>query len=60
MTRASVNKRTQSLCEELNMEIQGTWFDIQLMKMLVEATWWEFKTRQQRSKPELGTEVSGA
>jgi hypothetical protein len=41
--RVSVNKWTQSLCEELYMRIQVTWNDIQAMKTLLEATWQEFE-----------------
>jgi hypothetical protein len=39
---AFVDKRTQSLCEELDMAIQGIQFDIQARKMTAEAIWWDF------------------
>jgi uncharacterized protein YunC (DUF1805 family) len=43
--QASTNKQAQSLCSELNMEIQETQLDIQVTKMLVEGTQWELKTK---------------
>jgi hypothetical protein len=44
VVKASINKWTQILCEELDMEIQGTWYNIQVTKTLVEATRREFGT----------------
>jgi hypothetical protein len=41
--RVSVNKLTQSICEELDMRIQVTQNDVQAIKTLVEATWQELE-----------------
>jgi hypothetical protein len=51
---ASVDKQTQSLQKELNMEIQMTQFDIQVTKMLVEATWYEFTMQLAEVKTQAG------
>lgn len=48
--RPSVTKQAQSRREEINMEIQGAWFDINMTKTMKEAIRWEFKTLQAEVK----------
>jgi hypothetical protein len=43
--RASVNKRTKNIREELDMKIHGTQVDLQAMKTLVEITSREFRMK---------------
>jgi hypothetical protein len=51
----SVDKWTQNLHEDFNMGIQGTQFDVQVIKVLVEATQLEFRMQL----AEVGVEVAG-
>jgi hypothetical protein len=53
--RLSVNKPTQSQWEELSVEIQWMWFDMQVMMILVGSS----KHNLQKSKPELDMKFSG-
>jgi hypothetical protein len=45
VVRASVDKRTKNMCEELDVRIHGTQIDVQAAKTPIEDTWCEFKTK---------------
>jgi hypothetical protein len=59
VVKASLNKRTQILCEELDMEIQGTWYNIQATKTLVAFTVRKVRTRLAEVEAQVGHDVSG-
>jgi hypothetical protein len=56
VVKASINKWTQILYEVLDMEIQGTWYNIQATKTVVEATRREFRTRLVEVETQVGHE----
>lgn len=52
--RASVHKQTQIIRDELDMQIQGTRFDVQATNTLIEATRREFGTQQAEAEGRTG------
>lgn len=52
--RASVNKQTRSIRDELDMQIEGTRFDVQATHTLVEATRRERRTQQAEAEGRTG------